>query len=83
MEEATWGFPRIDGDFWLGMDGEFLVCCAEKDEAWPVLLFAEADDVLGLPLAPLETEEVVGEPTIGVVWLVLGCACPCEGAEGF
>lgn len=44
---------------------EFLGCCADNDDACPVLLLAEAEAVvLGLLLALLEMNEGEGEPTI-------------------
>lgn len=81
FEDVIWGLPSIDGtflpptgdDFRLGTDGEFLACCDDNDEAWPVLLPVEAGVVLGLPPVLLDNE--VGEPTtIGGDgdWLLLG-----------
>lgn len=65
-------FPRIDGtfltlagddDFWLGFDTDAFPCCTTNGVWWSILLFMEAEVVLGLPLAPFEIEEVVvGEP---------------------
>jgi len=49
--------------------GEFLACCDEdNEEAWAGLPLVDTDGfVLGLPPAPppppLESEDVVGEPT--------------------